>query len=95
MSSMRRTLLAAVLVLAACAPAPARGPTAKAPTTPTNSFADDEDEDDQDVTCKEERMTGTNLSRSVCRTQAEIDEERNAAMMWEKHPRNHTSGVEK
>lgn len=94
MSSMRRTLLAAVLVLAACAPAPARGPTAKAPTTPTNSFADDED-DDEDVTCQEERMTGTNLSKPVCRTQAEIDEERNAAMMWEKHPRNHTSGVEK
>jgi hypothetical protein len=35
-------------------------------------------------------MTGTNVSRSVCRTQAEIDEERNAAMTWEKRPRNNT-----
>ena len=95
---MRRTLLAAVLSLAACAPVAARGPTAKVPTTPTNSFAedeDDDDDDDDDVTCNEERMTGTNLSKPVCRTQAEIDEERNAAMMWEKHPRNNPSGVEK
>jgi hypothetical protein len=91
---MRRTLLVAVLVLTACGPAPVHGTVARVPTTSTSSFADDDADDEEDVTCKEERMTGTNLSRPVCRTQAEIDEERNAAMMWEKHPRNHTSGVE-
>jgi hypothetical protein len=38
-----------------------------------------------------ERLTGTNMSRTVCRTQEEIADERNAAQMWEKRPRNNPS----
>jgi hypothetical protein len=88
---MRRTLLAAAIVLAACGAAPKRAPSARPPAT---SMAEDAEEDDDGLICREERMTGTNVSRMVCRTQAEIDEERNAAMIWQKHPRNNTSGVE-
>ena len=88
---MRPTILAAVLALAACGPGP-KGPSARTPSTTT--YVDDDQEDGDELICQDERMTGTNLSKPVCRTQAEIDEERNAAMMWEKHPRNHTSGTE-
>jgi starvation-inducible outer membrane lipoprotein len=87
---MRWTLLAALALAAACSSAP-RAP-ARTPAHPaTTSMADDQDDDD--VICQDERMTGTNLSKTVCRTQAEIDEERNAAMDWEKRPRNGTSGI--
>jgi len=91
---MRCTVVAAFALAAACGsapPAPARTPAARPPAT---SMADDQDDDDGGVICQEERMTGTNVSKMVCRTQAEIDEERNAAVMWEKRPRNNTSGVE-
>ena len=85
---MRPTILAAVLALAACGPGP-KGPSARAPSTTT--WVDDDDQDDADELIRhDERMTGTNLSKVVCRTQEQIDEERNAAMMWETHPRNNT-----
>ncbi len=92
---MRWTLLTALALAAACSSAP-RAP-ARTPAHPTaTSMADDQDdeEDDGGLVCKDERMTGTNVSKMVCRTQAEIDEERNAAMVWEKRPRNGTSSAE-
>jgi hypothetical protein len=82
---MRPTMFAAVLALAACAPQP------KTVTihSRTHSFVDEENEgEDEDAVCKDERMTGTNMSKVVCRTPAEIAEERAAAQEWEKHPRN-------
>jgi hypothetical protein len=79
---MRLLSLAAALAIAAC------GPPNKPLTHPQHvSFTDENDDDDDDVVCKHERMTGTNMSREVCRTTEEIEEERKAAMEWEKHPR--------
>lgn len=80
---MRPTMYAAVLALAACAPQP------KTVTihSRTHSFVD-EDNEEEELVCKDERMTGTNMSKVVCRTPAEIAEERAAAQEWEKHPRN-------
>ena len=86
---MRPVLLAAALVLGACGSTPARK-TAR-PQPQTSSFADSDDDEDDELVCKEERMTGTNLSRTVCRTPDEIAEERNAAQVWEKQPRNDPS----
>jgi starvation-inducible outer membrane lipoprotein len=80
---MRPTMFAAVLALAACAPQP------KTVTvhSRTHSFVD-EDSDEEEPVCKDERMTGTNMSKVVCRTPTEIAEQRAAAQEWEKHPRN-------
>jgi hypothetical protein len=81
--AMRLTALAVVLAIAACGSAHNK-PLARPQTA---SFSDGDDDDDDDVVCKSERMTGTNMSREVCRTTEEIQAERNAAMDWEKHPR--------
>jgi predicted ATP-grasp superfamily ATP-dependent carboligase len=78
--------LAAALVLAACG-AGSRGPRTQ---VPASARVEQDPETGDELICQDERMTGTNVSRSVCRTQAEIDEERNAAMTWEKRPRNNT-----
>jgi hypothetical protein len=85
---MRPVLLAAALALAACGSTPARK--TAGPKPPASSFADSDD-DDVELVCKDERMTGTNLSRTVCRTPEEIADERNAAQVWEKQPRNEPS----
>jgi hypothetical protein len=82
----RGAALGAVLVLAACAAGP-KGPRAQ---VPANARVEQDPETGDELICQDERMTGTNVSRSVCRTQAEIDEERDAAMTWEKRPRNNT-----
>lgn len=74
---------AAAVSLAACAPKPKL-----VVRSPTHTFVDDDDEDNEEPVCKDERMTGTNMTKVVCRTPTEIAEERNAAMEWEKHPRN-------
>jgi hypothetical protein len=75
---MRRTILAAVLALAACGPA-------LPPPHPLGASGSDPDEK---VVCQDERTTGTNMSRSVCLTHDQIEENRRAAEEWEKHPRN-------
>lgn len=46
---------------------------------------------DEQVTCQDERTTGTNMSRSVCLTKSQIDENHRAAQDWEKHPRANPS----
>jgi hypothetical protein len=75
-----------VLLLTACAGSP-KGPQAQ---VPRNAWVDKDPDTGDELICQDERMTGTNMSRPVCRTQAEINEERDAAMTWEKHPRNDT-----
>ncbi len=82
---MRNHLLAAVLLLAACGPA-------LPPPRPLGTPGSDPDPDDQ-VVCQDERTTGTNMSRSVCLTKDQINENRRAAQEWEKHPRNSTTNV--
>ena len=83
---MRPLILSAVLALAACG----AGPKGAHAHVPSNTWIDEDPDTGDELICQDERMTGTNVSRSVCRTQAEIDEERNAAMTWEKRPRNNT-----
>jgi hypothetical protein len=80
MRGMRRILLAVLLVLAACGPA-------LPPARPLGTPGADPDED---IECKDERTTGTNMSRSVCLTREQQDENRRAAKEWAKHPRNDT-----
>ena len=41
-----------------------------------------------EVVCQDERTTGTNMTRTVCLTREQIDENRRAAQEWEKRPRN-------
>ncbi|HMG19983.1 MAG TPA: hypothetical protein VK607_01655 [Kofleriaceae bacterium] len=84
---MRPLTFAAILALAACAPTSQR----LATRAPSNSFADnDDEEEEEELVCKDERMTGTNMTKVVCRTPEEIATERRAAQEWEKHPRNDT-----
>lgn len=86
---MRQTLIAAVLALSACAPA--TGPrNAQYPSSqyPSTTMADEDDDSPEHMVCREERTTGTNMTRTVCRTRAEIAEQRRAAQEWEKHPRS-------
>lgn len=85
---MRSVLLVAALALAACGSTPAHKTTS--PRAHASSFADGDDDDD-DLICQDERTTGTNMTRTVCRTPEEIADERNAAQMWEKRPRNNPS----
>lgn len=79
---MRRTVMAGVLVilgsLAACGPA-------LPPPAPLGSPGSDPEEQ---VVCQDERTTGTNMSRSVCLTKSQINENRRAAQEWQKHPRS-------
>ena len=82
---MRPLLLVTVLALAACGASP-KGPHAN---VPKNAWLDEDPDTGDELICQDERMTGTNVSKVVCRTQEEIDEERNAAIMWETHPRNY------
>jgi hypothetical protein len=87
---MRVIASAAALVLAACAPA------VKKPTTTVRTAQSvfDEDDDDDDAVCKEERETGTNMPRQICRTQGEVNEERDAAKTWLKRPRADPTDVQ-
>lgn len=48
---------------------------------------------DEDLECKDERTTGTNMARSVCLSKAQKDENRRAAQEWAKHPHNDPTNV--
>ena len=80
-----RLLLLAVLALAACG----AGPRGSHASVPKNSWIDEDPETGDELICQDERMTGTNVSKVVCRTQEEIDAERAAAIQWETQPRNY------
>lgn len=81
---MRPLILAAVLALAACG-----GPRGPHANVPKNAWLDEDPDTGDELICQDERMTGTNVSKVVCRTQEEIDLERQAAIEWETHPRNY------
>ena len=87
---MQRTLLAVAVSLgvSACAAGTAGRPVNYGPpgmTPPVASVSDDHDE----VVCQDERPTGSNIARSSCRTQAEINHEHDAGKAWmERNPAN-------
>lgn len=85
---MRSLLLAAMLALAACG-AP-KGSHARAPS---NTWSDEDPDTGEELVCQEEQTTGTNMTKVVCRTQDEIDQERAAAMVWETNRRTEFSKV--
>lgn len=81
-SILAGVLAAAALALTACgAPLPPPRPLAGGPSAAPDP--------DQQVTSQDERTTGTNMSRSVCLTKEQVDENHRAAQDWEKHPRRH------
>jgi hypothetical protein len=71
-TAMRRPILAGVLALAACGP----------PLPPSHPLGTTDPDDE--VVCQDERSTGTNMSRSVCHTKSQIEENRRAAQQWQK-----------
>lgn len=81
---MRRILAAGMFALVACGP----------PLPPPHPLGAQGNPDDE-LVCKDEATTGTNMVRSVCLTRAQIDENRRAAQDWEKHPHNDTGGTSK
>jgi len=80
---MSRFLMAGILALAACgAPLP--------PARPLGA----QSSPDANTACQDERSTGTNMSRSVCRTDEQVKENKRAAEEWEKHPRNSVTNAQ-
>jgi len=71
MRTMRRSLLAAVLALAACGPGSTQGPHASHAASGSTS--------DPTLICKEETPTGSHFSHEVCRTPEQIEDDRKAA----------------
>lgn len=71
MRTMRRALLAAVLVLAACGPGSTQGPNANHAASGSGSGSN--------LICKEETPTGSHFSREVCRTPEQIEDDRKGA----------------
>ena len=69
---MRRTLVATVLVLAACAANSAQGPTPHEATTSENGSG-------SGMICRDETPTGTNMTRQVCRSPEQMDREKQDA----------------
>jgi hypothetical protein len=70
---MRCTVLAAMVLAGGCLAESAHGP---APRYATASDA---------PVCREERPTGTSISRRVCRTPEELDQDAAARQSWMNH----------
>lgn len=77
---MRPLILAAVLALAACGGASSKGTHAR---VTSNAWVDEDPDTGEELICQDEQTTGTNVTKVVCRTQDEIDQERSAARAWE------------
>jgi predicted small lipoprotein YifL len=75
---MRPLILAAVLALAACG-----GPKGPHAQVPSNAWVDEDPDTGEELICQDEQTTGTNVSKVVCRTQDEINQERSAGRAWE------------
>jgi len=78
---MVRMLLVVTLLASCRAPRPARDP--------SESSLVAEDPDRQ--ICKPEQVTGTMITRTVCRSAYEADAEKTAAQDWMSRPVNHSS----
>jgi hypothetical protein len=74
--AMRSIVFALALGAAACGSS----------TQNSNKTTMAKDPNDQMV-CKQEATTGTNITHTVCRSQAEIDEERQGAQNFYQDPR--------
>lgn len=85
---MRHTLFALAVSLAACgASQSGQRPGVQSATKSSDPSAKS---DDQDKLCEETAVTGTNITRMVCRTRAEEQAELNAARDWrQQDPMNH------
>jgi hypothetical protein len=71
MRTMRRPLLAAVLVLAAFGCGSTQSPNASQPASGSGSGSN--------LICKEETPTGSHFSREVCRTPEQVEDDRKGA----------------
>lgn len=75
---LMRLILLSMIALAACGP----------PLPPPRPLGSSSAQPGDNLECRDERTTGTNMSRSVCLTRDQIDENRKAAQDWEKRPRS-------
>jgi hypothetical protein len=71
MRTMRRTLLATVLILAACGSGSTQSPNASHAASGSGSGSN--------LICKEETPTGSHFSHEVCRTPEQIEDDRKGA----------------
>jgi hypothetical protein len=79
---MRRTMLAAMILAGGCLAESAHGPSPQYGTTAADA-----------PVCREERPTGTTISRRVCRTPEELDQEAAARQSWiNRDPANPMTG---
>jgi hypothetical protein len=87
---MRHTLFALAVSLAACAAQSGQRPGAQSATAPNDPAAKPAKSDDDEKLCEQTAVTGTNITRLVCRTRAEEQAELNAARDWrQQDPMNH------
>lgn len=82
---MPRTVFAVALFLAACAAPAAQGPGAN--TAASGSGAS------SDTDCHDETPTGSNLTRKICRTPDQSQDERDAAGRYMKTNRPNPNGA--
>jgi hypothetical protein len=68
---MQHTLLAAMLVVAACGSGSTQGPSANTAASGSGSGSN--------LICKEETPTGSHFSREVCRTPEQVEDDRKDA----------------
>jgi hypothetical protein len=85
---MRHTLFALAVSLTACgAPQSGQRPGVQSATKSVDPPAKS---DDDEKLCEQTAVTGTNITRLVCRTRAEEQAELNAARDWrQQDPMNH------
>jgi hypothetical protein len=79
-----------VIVLAACAASQEQRTTTLGPPSATEPAAAEPAEDDE--VCTEERTTGTMITHTVCRSRAQIEQERRAAEQLRRDSAMHPDG---
>lgn len=82
---MSRTVLAVAFVLAACGAPAAQGPSANTAASGNGASSDTD--------CHDETPTGSNLTRKVCRTPDQSQDERDAAIRYMKTNRPNPNGA--
>ena len=79
---MRHALFAIAIAAAGCAAQSSNRSTDK-----TTVMVVDKSGHAEKTVCKEERPTGSNISRTICRSEEEADDEADAGKDWMKKPR--------